>query len=309
MSSYVFEEAQEAYAAVKKIAGAPQVGLILGSGLGGFAKLLKNARVVPYARIPNFPPARVEGHAGQLIFCTFRGVEIAVLAGRVHYYEGHALEEVTLPTRVLGLLGVKVLLVTNAAGGIAPALDPGDLMVITDHINLLGTNPLRGPKDPRLGPRFPDMTNAYHPLVRAALYEAADAARVPVKCGVYAALGGPSYETPAEIKMLATLGADAVGMSTVPEVIVANQMGMKVGGISCVANKAAGISPNKLSHEEVMETTQSAAKRFCKLLAEAIPLAAKAANGPEQRSDKHAKIVLSLREKCSVGNMLKGSKK
>lgn len=274
MSSHVFEEVQAAAAAVSKIAGTPLVGLILGSGLGSFAKQLKQARVVPYAQIPNFRVAGVEGHAGQLMFCTYRGVELAVLAGRAHYYEGHGLDTVTLPVRLLGLLGVKVLLVTNAAGGIAPHLDPGDLMVITDHINLTGVNPLRGPKDLRLGPRFPDMTEAYHPLVRSAIYEAAKAAHVVVKDGVYAALSGPSYETPAEIRMLGTMGVDAVGMSTVPEVIVANQMGMKVGGISCVSNKAAGISATRLSHEEVIETTRKGARRFCKLLSEAIPLVA-----------------------------------
>ena len=276
---YLFEVAQESAASVKGVAGEPVVGVILGSGFGPFAERLSKPVVVPYTRIPNFPPARVEGHAGELLFATLKGVRVAVLSGRIHYYEGHDLDTVTLPTRVLALLGVRALLVTNAAGGIRADLQPGDLMAVEDHINLMGANPLRGPKDPRLGPRFPDMTEAYAGAVRVALHEAAKSENIDLKDGVYAALGGPSYETPAEIKMLASVGADAVGMSTVPEVIVANQMGLAVGAISCIANRAAGLSGTRLSHADVTHVAEGAAERFCRLLAAAIPVVANAVCG------------------------------
>jgi len=299
---YLFEQVQEAASAIEKKASHPLIGVILGSGLGGFAKRLPEPTRVPYTRIPNFPPARVEGHAGQLMFADFKGVRIAVLAGRVHFYEGYSLATVTLPTRVLALLGVRGLLVTNASGAIREDLEPGDLFAVQDHINLMGSNPLRGPRDPRLGPRFPDMTHAYDPEVRTALLEAAKRSGTPLKEGVYAAIGGPSYETPAEIRMLKTLGADAVGMSTVPEVIAANQMGLRVGGVSCVSNKAAGISKQRLSHQEVMDVANRAGDRFCNLLEEAIPLVAKAVEKDVRDRDR----AESVESRRSVAARLKG---
>ena len=304
--TYVFEEALEAAASVKKVAGNPEVGVILGSGLGDFAQQLRNTEAVPYARIPNFPPARVGGHAGQLIFASHGGVRIAVLSGRIHHYEGYSLDKVTLGTRTLALLGIKALIVTNASGGIREDLTPGTLMMLGDHINLMGTNPLIGPKDPRLGHRFVDLTEAYDKGVRKALTRAGKMARVPLLEGVYAALSGPSYETPAEIRMLAHLGADAVGMSTVPEVIVANQMGVKVAGISCIANRAAGLGDHKLSHEEVMEVTERASKSFCKLLNKAIPLVAQAVRPKSARRRRRPR---SIQEQRSVGIRFKGGRK
>lgn len=302
---YVFEEALEAAASLKPVAGKPVVGIILGSGFGPFAQQLRNAVTVPYTRIPNFPPARVEGHAGQLIFADLDGVHIAVLAGRVHYYEGYDLDTVTRPVRTLALLGVTGLIVTNAAGGIRDDLQPGDLMAVEDHINLLGANPLRGPWDPRLGPRYPDMTHAYHPKVRQALHDGAREAGVDLKDGVYAAMGGPSYETPAEIRMLARMGADAVGMSTVPEVIAANQMGMKVAAVSCIANRAAGLSGGQLSHKEVMEVTQASAPRFIKLFMAAIPKVAAAVGKLKARPDPKKEERESMQRKRSVGAAMK----
>jgi purine-nucleoside phosphorylase len=302
---YLFEQALEAASSVKNIAGEPRIGIILGSGLGRFARSLPKPEVVPYTRIHNFPPARVEGHAGQLVFATIDGVRIAVLSGRVHYYEGHSLDSVTLPTRTLALLGIQVLVVTNAAGGIREDLHPGDLMAVTDHVNLMGVNPLQGPWDPRFGPRYPDMSAAYDPRVRAALHDAAEASGATLKDGVYAAVPGPSYETPAEIRMLRNLGADAVGMSTVPEVIVANQMGLKVAALSCISNKAAGISRHRLSHQEVMEETARASEHFIKVLRAAIPrLAAVVAKVTKKKAEQPA----TLREQRSVGIALKKAK-
>lgn len=297
--SYVFEQALEAAASVKSVAGDPEVGVILGSGLGNFCKRLSNPTVVPYGRIPNFPPARVEGHAGQLVFATVGGVRIAVLSGRVHYYEGYPLEKVTLGTRTLALLGISSMIVTNASGGIRDDLRPGNLMVISDHLNLMGTNPLIGPKDPRLGPRYPDMTQAYNEIVRNAIHEAGKKARVKLNEGIYAAISGPSYETPAEIRMLKGMGADAVGMSTVPEVIVANQMGVGVAGISCIANRAAGLSEHKLTHQEVMEETARASRRFGKLLTEALPIVAMAFR--KVTAARKKKEEVSIEQQRSVG--------
>lgn len=299
---YLFEQALEAASSVKRVAKEPRIGIILGSGLGRFAENLPDAEAVPYTRIRHFPPARVEGHAGQLVFGEVGGVRVAVLSGRVHYYEGYGLDAVTLPTRALALLGIRSLIVTNAAGGIREDLNPGDLMVVEDHINLMGANPLQGMWDPRLGPRYPDMSTAYDPLVRSALHQAADLAKVPLKDGVYAAVSGPSYETPAEIRMLRAMGAAAVGMSTVPEVIVANQMGLKVGGVSCISNKAAGISSNRLSHQEVMEETARASERFIRLITEVIPILDAKLGKAEAKSVRRKK---TLQEQRSVGLKLK----
>ncbi len=233
---------------------APRVGLILGSGLGAFAETLADAAVVPYTDIPGWPVATVQGHAGRLVLGRCGSLPVAVMQGRVHLYEGYAPWQVAFPTRVLRLLGCRALVVTNAAGAIRPEFTPGELMLITDHLNLQGANPCAGPNLEALGPRFFDMTHAYHPPYLEAARMAAFERELTLREGVYAGLLGPSYETPAEIRMLRTLGADAVGMSTVPEVIAANHAGMRVVGISCLTNMAAGVLERPLDHEEVMQT-------------------------------------------------------
>jgi purine-nucleoside phosphorylase len=244
----------------------PRMAIVLGSGLGPLADKVDSATVIPYSEIPGFPSPSVPGHEGRLVLGTLAGIVVAVLQGRCHYYEGHPMADVVRPVRVLRSLGARDLLVTNAAGGINESFRPGDLMLISDHLNLMGVNPLRGPNIPDLGPRFPDMTRAYDNELRQLVRNAAASRRVPLREGVYAALSGPSYETPAEIRMLRALGADAVGMSTVPEVIVARHMGMRVVGISCVTNLAAGISDQPLSHREVQETANRVAQRFQSLV-------------------------------------------
>jgi len=244
----------------------PQVGLILGSGLGSFADSLKDRVVVGYGDIPGFPTSSVKGHAGQLVLGRVGETWALVMQGRVHYYEGYDMSEVVFPTRVLISLGCKILVITNAAGGVHPDLNAGDLVVLHDHLNLMGANPLRGDNHDALGTRFPDMSTAYDPKLRALTKEVARAENVDLRTGVYAALSGPSYETPAEIRMLRTMGADLVGMSTVPEVIAANHMGARVIGLSCVTNLAAGISPVPLSHEEVAETAGRVEKTFVGLI-------------------------------------------
>jgi purine-nucleoside phosphorylase len=242
----------------------PTVGLILGSGLGDYANGFEDQSTVGYGEIPNFPRSTVSGHLGRLAVGTRVGVCCAAMQGRVHYYEGHTASEVAFPARVLVNLGCKVLIITNAAGGLShPA---GTLMLIRDHLNLLGDNPLRGEHDDRLGPRFPDMTTAYSIELRDLARSAAAEIDLELGEGVYASLAGPSYETPAEIAMLRGLGADAVGMSTVPEVIVANQMGARVLGISCITNAAAGETGEPLSHDEVKETAERVKGSFTALL-------------------------------------------
>lgn len=250
---------------------APRAGVVLGSGLGEFAGRLEGAVAVPYGEIPHFRKVSVAGHAGRLVLGTVGGAPVAVLQGRYHYYEGHAIEDVVFPVRVLGKLGIGGLLLTNAAGGIGRELRPGDLMVIRDHINLMGINPLRGGNDERLGPRFPDMSAVYDPAFQEAIASAQAAIGLRPKKGVYLALSGPSYETPAEIRMLAALGADAVGMSTVPEAICARHLGLRVAGISCITNLAAGISERPLSHHEVSETAERVKNDFIRLLELVIP--------------------------------------
>jgi purine-nucleoside phosphorylase len=241
----------------------PPIGIILGSGLGGFASHVRGTAVT-LASIPGMPRPTVEGHGGVLTV----GRGIAVLAGRVHFYEGNEGDDVVMPVFLLHRLGVRTLVVTNAAGGINRSYSPGDLVLIADHMNLAGFNPLRGP-DTGPGPRFPDMSAAYSPRLRAVAREAAG---TPIAEGVYAALAGPCYETPAEIRMLAALGADLVGMSTVPEVIAAASLGVEVLGISCVTNMAAGILPQPLAHAEVIERGREAAPRFARLLSETVRL-------------------------------------
>ena len=244
----------------------PQVALVLGSGLGGFADEFEDAVGIPYAEIPGFATSTAEGHAGRLVIGNVADVPVIAMQGRVHYYEGYTLEEVTFPIRVFKLLGIKRLILTNAAGGIDIELNQGALMVISDHLNLMGVNPLRGPNDERFGPRFPDLSEAYSRKLQEQAVAEARRMGVDLRRGVYAALAGPSYETPAEIHMLRALGADAVGMSTVPETIVARQMGIDVLGISCITNMAAGISDEPINHAEVMETGQRVRATFTKLL-------------------------------------------
>jgi len=248
---------------------APAVGVVLGSGLAGLADRLERAVVIPYEEIPYFPVSRVAGHPGRLVIGELReggaAVPIAAMQGRVHGYEGWTAEDVAFGARVLCRLGVRALLVTNAAGGVNPSFAPGDLVRIVDHLNLSGQNPLAGENDERLGPRFPDMSDAYDARLGALLDEAAEAAGVPLRRGVYACLAGPSYETPAEVRMLRVLGADLVGMSTVPEVIAARHMGVPVAGISVVTNPAAGLSRTPLSHEEVARTAERLKDRLSAL--------------------------------------------
>lgn len=244
----------------------PQVAIVLGSGLGSFAEGLAQAVTMPYETIPHWPASRIVGHAGKLVAGRSRGRPVLALSGRVHYYEGHDLGTVTFAVRVLGRLGVKVLLLTNAAGGINKKFGEGALMVIDDHINLLGTNPLIGPNDDRFGPRFPDMSETYSKRLRALADESARANSLHLEHGIYVAVTGPSYETPAEIRAFRTLGADAVGMSTVPEAIVARHMGIEVLGISCISNMAAGILPQPITAEEVIETTGRVREQFIALL-------------------------------------------
>jgi purine-nucleoside phosphorylase len=244
----------------------PEIAVVLGSGLGEFAGSLAASTSVAYERIPYWPASRVIGHAGQLVVGATRGRRVLALSGRVHLYEGHDARTVTFATRVLGRIGVKTIVLTNAAGGINTRFSPGALMVIDDHINLLGTNPLTGPNDDRFGLRFPDMSDVYSRRLRAVADEAAAAIRHPIEHGVYIAVTGPSYETPAEIRAFRTLGADAVGMSTVPEAIVARHMGLEVLGISCISNMAAGILPQPLTQEEVMATTGRIRGEFVALL-------------------------------------------
>jgi purine-nucleoside phosphorylase len=246
--------------------GKPDVGIVLGSGLGDFAARLGNSIKVPYSEIPGWPASGVVGHAGELVVGTHGKRRVAALSGRAHFYEGHDLRTVTFATRVLGLLGVRTLILTNAAGGIDVDLTPGTLMLIDDHINLMGSNPLIGPNDDRFGLRFPDMSEVYSKRLRTVAQHTAAELDQMLAHGVYVALHGPSYETPAEIRFLRTIGAHAVGMSTVPEAIVARHMGMEVLGISCITNAAAGVLPQPLNHEEVMEVAQQVRGKFAALL-------------------------------------------
>jgi purine-nucleoside phosphorylase len=264
-----FEQVEQAAADVRRRAGdaVPDIAIVLGSGLGDFAGLLQDAVSMPYADLPNWPAAKIVGHEGRLVIGTLAGRRVAALSGRAHFYEGHDLRTVTFATRVIGRLGIKVLLLTNAAGGINDVdLAPGMLMVIDDHINLLGSNPLVGPNEDSFGVRFPDMTEVYSRRLRGLTDEVARAQDLRIGHGVYVAVHGPSYETPAEIRFLRTIGADAVGMSTVPEAIVARQMEIEVLGISCITNAAAGVLPQPLNHTEVMEVARQVRGAFAALL-------------------------------------------
>jgi purine-nucleoside phosphorylase len=249
----------------------PTIGLVLGSGLGGFADEFSEAMRIPYANIPSFPRSTAIGHAGQMVLGKVGDVAVAAMQGRVHLYEGYAPQEVAFPIRVFGRMGIRALILTNAAGGINLEYKQGALVVITDHINLQGHNPLVGPNDDRFGPRFPDMTQAYWKPYREIALRAARNLGKTLYQGVYAGLLGPSYETPAEIRYLRTIGADLVGMSTIPEVIVARHMGLKVLAISCVTNMAAGISDEVLNHEDVLATGERVKEDFVALLRAVLP--------------------------------------
>lgn len=244
----------------------PSIAVILGSGLGDFAGALGQAVSMPYDQLPHWPASRVIGHEGRLVVGKVRGRTIAALAGRCHAYEGYDLRTVTFAVRVLGLLGVRTLVLTNAAGGVNTGFSQGVLMVIDDHVNLMGANPLAGPNDERFGPRFPDMTEVYSSRLRNAADSAGREIGLVLRHGVYGALLGPNYETPAEIRYLRSIGADAVGMSTVPEAIVARHMGLDVLGISCITNMAAGVLPQPIDHSEVVAAARRVRGQFISLL-------------------------------------------
>ena len=262
-----YDDVQRAAAFVmQQTAYRPEIAVILGSGLGDFVNRMERAEMIPYAAIPGFPASDVAGHADQLVFGRIGGREVAGMQGRFHYYEGFTMKQLTFPVFVLRQLGVKNLIVTNACGGINESFAPGDLMLITDHINLLGNNPLIGPNDERFGPRFPDMSEVYD---RRLIKHAKDTAKelsIAVREGVYALFPGPCYETAAEIRAYKVLGADAIGMSTVPEATAARYLGMNVLGIACITNMATGISKTKHSHAEVLAIANASSKRFCSLI-------------------------------------------
>lgn len=258
---------QEAIKAIQsKVSQKPRVGIVLGSGLGDFIDAIENKTVISYDDIPHFGQTTVVGHSGQLILGKVKNVDVAVLQGRYHFYEGRTMDEVVLPVRVLAGLGIDSLILTNASGGINLNYKRGDLVCIEDQINFMGRNPLIGPNDESMGPRFPDMTYAYNPELRNILKEVAKTQNLDLKAGVYVGVLGPTYETPAEIKMFRTMGADMVGMSTVPECIAANHMGLKVCGVSCITNMAAGIESTKLMHEDIKEEALKIMQKFTKLL-------------------------------------------
>ena len=255
---------------LSKISSKPTIGIVLGSGLGIYIDHIKNKTIIPYEDIPNFKRTSVEGHSGALIIGEVNGVTVVALQGRLHAYEGYAMEDIVLPVRTIASLGLKYLFLTNASGGINPDFHPGDLVSISDHRNLSGRNPLVGPNISDLGPRFPDMGNAYDPELRSILHQIGLKHKVDIKSGVYCSVLGPTYETPAEIRMLRILGADLVGMSTVPEVIAASHMGLKVAGVACVTNYAAGIKEEKLSHADVKRVAEKAMVGFATILTETI---------------------------------------
>lgn len=271
-SSPLYERAQEAARLIRSRTDLEiPVAIVLGSGLGAFAEDLTDAVEIPYQEIPGFARSTVQGHAGRLVIGRVGDITVAAMQGRFHFYEGYSLQEVTFPIRVLKLLGVRTLVLTNAAGALQMEFLPGSLMVLSDHLNLLGDNPLRGENDERFGPRFPDLTSVYARRLQDMLIDEATAMGIEVRRGIYAALSGPNYETPAEIHMLRSLGADVVGMSTVPEAIVARHMDMQVLGISCITNLAAGISDKPIDHSEVMAIGERVRGSFTELLRRVVP--------------------------------------
>jgi purine-nucleoside phosphorylase len=277
------ERADEAALEIRSrlgIAGAVPIAIVLGSGLGAFGESLEGVKFLPYGEVPHLPRSTVQGHKGRFAYGAVAGTPVLAMQGRFHFYEGYGLDDVTFPIRVFGRLGARVIVLTNAAGGLGDGLQAGDLMMLTDHLNLIGQNPLRGHNDERLGPRFPDMTEVYPRRLREA-FRAAAPARTPLREGVYAALAGPSYETPAEIRMLRTLGADAVGMSTAPEAIVASHMKIPVLGVSGIANMAAGIvRGHTLTHQEVVDTMDRIGEMFSAAIRAAVPALVNAAGSP-----------------------------
>lgn len=261
------ERIDSALAAIRqRTSAAPEMGLILGSGLGDFCDRLEDRIEVPFDQIPGFPLPTVEGHAGAFVFGTCRGRSLAALRGRIHYYEGYTQQELTLPVRVMARLGVKTVILTNAAGGVNLDYKPGTLMLISDHINFSGNNPLMGPNLDQFGPRFPDMSDIYTRALREKLLPLAREAGIPLREGVYVMYSGPNYETPAEIRFFRAVGGDAAGMSTVPEALAARHAGLQVMGVSCITNMAAGVLPQPLSHEEVVETAGRVKRDFTRLL-------------------------------------------
>ena len=273
MAIPLYERASEAarFINAKAPARTPRAAIVLGSGLGGVADAIQGAVEIPYDEIPFFMHSTVEGHAGRLVVGSLGGVDVVVMRGRFHFYEGYTMEEVTFPVRVFAVMGIKTLVLTNAAGGTASRLRPGSLMVITDHINMMGDNPLRGENDARFGPRFPDMTSVYAPEYIAVAHEVAREMGIELAEGVYLGLRGPSYETPAEVQLFTRFGGDALGMSTVPEAIVARHCQIKLLAISCITNVAAGLSQQEINHEEVMEVGARAGRQLGELIMRAVP--------------------------------------
>ena len=271
MANAVYEKLLKCKEAVRKVTDfEPDVALVLGSGLGGFAENIKIETEISYSDIPGFPVSTVPGHAGKFIFGYLGDKKIVCMKGRIHFYEGYNISDVVLPARLMKMLGAKILFLTNAAGGLGEGFGAGDLMLITDHISVFAPNPLIGPNLDELGPRFPDMSNVYKKDLQDVIRAVAKENGIDLKEGVYCQCTGPSFESPAEIKMLAKLGVSAVGMSTVNEAIAANHMGMRICGVSCISNLAAGISGEPLSHEEVQEAADKAAPLFTKLVSESI---------------------------------------
>ncbi len=271
--SSTYEKLQKSLASIRKVTDfKPEIGITLGSGLGGLAEKIDKVCEISYKDIEGFPVSTVSGHDGRFIFGTLSGKRVVVMSGRVHFYEGYRMEEVVTPVRIMGLLGAKIVLLTNAAGGINLDFKPGDLMMITDHISLFVQNPLLGQNADELGPRFPDMSTVYDRKLQEKIRQAATATGFDIKEGVYVQLTGPSYETPAEIRMLRKIGADAAGMSTVVEAIAANHMGLRVAGISCITNMAAGILNQPLNHEEVKATADMVKEKFEELVMEFIKI-------------------------------------
>jgi purine-nucleoside phosphorylase len=267
----MYEKIEKAAEYIQKIKSAkPRIGIVLGSGLGVFVDQIEDKTIIPYDDIPHFRKTTVEGHAGCLILGKVKGVEVVVLQGRVHAYEGLPMEEVVFPVRLLAKLGIRILILTNAAGGVNLKYRPGDLVLISDHINLMGRNPLIGPNDNKMGPRFPDMSHAYNPELNLIIKDVSKSLGQTIQEGVYAGVLGPTYETPAEIKMIRILGGDMVGMSTVPETIAANHLGIKICGISCITNMGAGIQNQELKHEDIKHEAMKAMSYFTALLNGAI---------------------------------------
>lgn len=263
----LYEKVQSAVKVIREcISLQPEVAIILGSGLGSVAEKLEQKEIIAYKDIPGFPPSSVAGHAAQLVFGLIGEKKVVAMQGRFHFYEGLSMKEITFPIYVLKELGVKNIIITNACGGINTDFAPGDLMLISDHINMFGNNPLIGPNDERFGPRFPDMTTVYDPKLRQFAKDTAAALSIPIKEGVYAFFTGPCFETAAEIRAFKTLGADAIGMSTIPEAIVARYLGMHTLGISCITNMATGIAKTEHSHEAVLATAERSSKLFCLLI-------------------------------------------